>query len=334
LSAGRDLLKLFVVHRLPYHDPLRRRRVRAGARSLVTCSPWPGESANADQVAQLALLRLLALQREARKATRHRLADSAALAARNSIETYLVGMYCLHGSEVLGHLNAHNARAQRQILRYLPDALVSRDLVAKLVTSLGRSEQAKTLPEIAKVVDAAIGGEDSMKLYEGFYAALSTYYSHGRGLALLRQVGKGGRVTQRPRRAWSRRSPTHLADALVAQLAAQLSERPIDAIEFSAYAEAHRNRVVTPIFFMGGGAALKSIQWSQVPQVAAEVLRLRKYLNGRAQSDSPAVRESCIRVSVEQILTLIPIEEFLTQRAIFIDGWVSQLAGTESETAV
>jgi hypothetical protein len=149
----------------------------------------PGESATADQAAQLALLRLLALQREARKATRHRLPDSAALAARNSIESYLVGMYCLHESEVLGHLNAHNAQALRQILRYLPDALVSKDLVGKLIASLGESEQAKTLPEIAKIVDAATGNSDCTALYEGFYAALSTYYAHGRGLALLRQVG-------------------------------------------------------------------------------------------------------------------------------------------------
>jgi hypothetical protein len=113
---------------------------------------------------------------------------------------------------------------------------------------------------------------------------------------------------------------------LVAQLAAAIAERSSVAPEpFTAYAEAHRNRVVTPIFFMGGGNALKSIQWSQAPEVTIEVLRLRRYLNGSGRADSRVIRESRVKASVERILTLMPTEEFEEQRAIFVDGWVAQL---------
>jgi hypothetical protein len=288
-----ELLKLVTIYRLPYRDPWRRRQIRIDARKLVTCSPWPGESATADQVAQLALLRLLALQREARRATRHRLADSAALAVRNSIETYLVGMYCLFGSDPLDHLNAQNTHALKAILRYLPDEIVPKDLVATLVASLGKAERAKPLTEIAQVVDAATGTTDCVTLYEGFYAALSTSYAHGRGLALLRHVGKKGRLIARPRRAWGRRSPIHLGDALVAQFASALAEHHGGiADSFRTYAEAHRNRVITPLFSMRGGGSLSSIQWTHAPRAVVEILRLRRYVAGTGKNDTAQVRQA------------------------------------------
>ncbi|MHB8296933.1 MAG: hypothetical protein ACYDH5_20455 [Acidimicrobiales bacterium] len=77
-ALGRELL----LAATPYPDPRRRLRVRKAARRLVTCSPWPGDDATAEDVAQLALLRALWLDRETHRAYRHRHSESAALLAQ------------------------------------------------------------------------------------------------------------------------------------------------------------------------------------------------------------------------------------------------------------
>lgn len=333
MSAGHELLKFLVIYRLPYRDPLRRRRMRAEARKLISLSIWPGESATPDQVAQLALLRLLALQREARRATRHHLYDSAALAARNSIETYLIGRYCLSGSQGLDHLNAHNNQALRQILRYLPEAIVSKEALTSMLNGLGKSEKAKPLTEIAKVIDAATGTADSSVLYDAFYPALSTFYAHGRGLALLRQVGRRGRIRRQPQRAWGRQSPLHLADALVAQLAAALAERSgAMTDDFVAYAEAHRKRVVVPILSLGGGA-FASIEWARFPTAVLTLVKLRKYLNGEGKRHSPAEREQRLRTAMDEILAVLSAEGAEDARALVTDSWVAQILAGTGETS-
>jgi hypothetical protein len=62
-------------------------------------------AASAD-VAQLAMLRLLWLQRETRRAVRARHREAAVMLARASVETLLLGLYCLREKKAVDQLNA------------------------------------------------------------------------------------------------------------------------------------------------------------------------------------------------------------------------------------
>ena len=62
------LAKAILGGMLPYPDSRRRRRVRRAARALVVCEPWPSDSENTGpDAAQLALLRVLYLQKQTRR---------------------------------------------------------------------------------------------------------------------------------------------------------------------------------------------------------------------------------------------------------------------------
>src|SRR6516165_5708355 len=96
LSALREMIWPVLRCMVPYPDLPRRRRVRRKARDLIACEPWPGDNATGDDAAQLALYHLLWLQRETHRAVRWHRSETAALLARESVETYIVGTYCLH----------------------------------------------------------------------------------------------------------------------------------------------------------------------------------------------------------------------------------------------
>src|SRR5260370_7974503 len=75
---------------LPCPDLIRRCRVRSAARKLVTCSPWPGLAATGTDAAQLAILRVLWLQRQTRRAVRGRHREASVMLARAPVETCLL----------------------------------------------------------------------------------------------------------------------------------------------------------------------------------------------------------------------------------------------------
>src|SRR5437867_5714754 len=83
---------------LPYPDPARRARVRRHARNLATRDPLPQDETAMTGLdyARLALLRTLSLQHETRRAVRTRQREAAALLARTSMETCILGLWCLH----------------------------------------------------------------------------------------------------------------------------------------------------------------------------------------------------------------------------------------------
>ena len=87
LMAMLSFFRPAIIGMLPYPDLPRRIRMRRRAFRLVTCTPWPGDDATGDDAAQLALLRLLWLQKRVRRAVRMRRGDEAALLARASLET-------------------------------------------------------------------------------------------------------------------------------------------------------------------------------------------------------------------------------------------------------
>ena len=57
---------------LPYPDLPRRWKVRMRSRSLIRFSPWPGNDATQLELAQLCLLRSLALQKQIHRSVRWR----------------------------------------------------------------------------------------------------------------------------------------------------------------------------------------------------------------------------------------------------------------------
>src|SRR5258708_34958157 len=124
---------------LPYPDLIRRLRMRRKAYGLIRCEPWPGDDAEGEHAAQLALLRLLWLQRRVHRATRLRAGDEAALMARASLETCIVGLYSLHSGEAVTRLTAGHQRGGKRLASLLAaQGVEAREALGTESTRLGR----------------------------------------------------------------------------------------------------------------------------------------------------------------------------------------------------
>jgi hypothetical protein len=75
---------------------------------LVAREPWPQDEATATGLdfAQFAMLRLLFLQRDTRRAVRTRQREATGLLARTSMETCILGLWCLHKPDAASKLRA------------------------------------------------------------------------------------------------------------------------------------------------------------------------------------------------------------------------------------
>ncbi len=196
---------------LPCPDLIRRCRVRSAARKLVTCSPWPGLAATGTDAAQLAILRVLWLQRQTRRAVRGRHREASVMLARASVETCILGLYCLHEDGAVAHLQAANIKALRDVMRYLSDAgHVPAEVIERCVAALGESRRGPKVWDMAKRVEQATGQRGAISLYQRFYVPTSNFFVHANAGSLLRHVGAGDKLTRRPVRAASSppRSPS------------------------------------------------------------------------------------------------------------------------------
>src|ERR1039457_3854277 len=106
LSDARKLAWAGVRGLLPYPDLPRRIRMRRAAFKLITCNRWPGDDATGNDAAQVALLRLLWLQRRIRRAVRSRHTEEAAYLARAVVDACIIGLYCLHSGTAVADLSA------------------------------------------------------------------------------------------------------------------------------------------------------------------------------------------------------------------------------------
>lgn len=314
-SGGSSVLLGFIVRSaLPYWDPFRRRRVRRAARQLVECSPWPGDDATAMDVAQLALLRLLWLQRETRRAARWRQSEAAALLARTSIETCLTGMYCLYAVDPVQQLRGDNAKSLGRMLGYLvSDGGLTPDVVAEAVRSLaGSPGPYPNVKQMADKVASGTGEAFATDMYDRLYVPTSTFFVHARGLALLRHINRDDTLLDRPEFPWTMRSAVRTADACVGILAAFIARRTRDGKAvgpFLEYANAHMKRSMTPLAMAGARGILRSVKWRRAPGGARVLLDLRRYYaSGQAASDPPEVREARTREGYEKLLEVIGIK--------------------------
>jgi hypothetical protein len=314
LHAFWDTLLPFLRPVLPYPDLRRRRRIRCEAHKLTELPAWPGNDAEPIDVARLAMLRLLYLQKEAHKAVRWRQREAAALLARSSVETCIKGLYYLYSDDSVERLRRDTRKSLGQILTPIADPhLLTGDLILAMSESVtGSIEPGQQLPDLNQIAQAV--ASVSMKpaatiLYDQAYRPLSTLFAHSRGLALLRHVGPDGKLLDHPEFPWLRRSAARISDACVGVLAeavAHSQSSPADT--FGSYADDHWRRVMHPFTAMGSKGMLQSTDWRKIPKVWVIIKEIRRYYNSeQAQHDPAELVEARIREAYETALrTLNP----------------------------
>lgn len=300
-SEAKQAIRTLACCLLPYRDPLARRQVRRAARALIAPGPWEADKANSNEVAQLALLRLLWLQREAHRAANAQMFEAVALLTRSTVDTCIVGLYCLAVPDAAERINQLNADNLTSMLKYLPTTFYDPGIRSSLVGLIDTPQKKPNTFDMVSAIDAAAGDDKAEMLYRAYYAPLSTLYAHGGGMALLRHV-KNDKITDRPAKSWLKRSALHIVDSCLGLLAARLAHtRGAEPAAFNAYYEAHRGRTITPLFTMAGANAGTAINWPQVPASVLAGWRLRTYLSsGQAARDDDRVREKTIRELAER----------------------------------
>jgi hypothetical protein len=260
MNGAREVAWHYLRGVLPYPDLLRRGRVRRAARRLITCKQWPGDDATGMDAAQLALLRLLYLQHLTRTAVSERRAEDAALLARASIETAIVGLYCLHSGDAIADLSAANYGASGRACSYLSDAdLRSREAVDGAVAALGELGPDLNVRDLALWLEREQELIQAATLYHLYYVPLTHLFSRAYAFNLMRHVNPDGSLRRRPEFQWTRCSAARVADGCAGLLAANIADVSRARPEpFLRYATAHFDRALTPGFTFAVKGALRS----------------------------------------------------------------------------
>jgi hypothetical protein len=227
---------------LPYPDLWRRWRVSHRSHKLITCRRWPGDDATGMDAAQLALLRLLWLQRLTRNSVSMRRDEDAVLLARATIETCIVGLYCVYSGGAIAHL---------------PADLDVRDLALWLEREHG--------------LVLATG------LYHRYYVPLSRFFAQADSFALMRHVRPDGTLHRRPDFPWVRRSAARMADGCAAVLAASIADmagRP--SALFHRSAAAHLDRLLTPALVLAVKGAFRSGPRREFPRKLQSIVEAQR----------------------------------------------------------
>jgi hypothetical protein len=320
---------------LPYPDLLRRRRVRANARKLVVCRRWPADEAvTGEDLVQLALLRVLRLQSETRKATRTRQREAAVLLARSSLEACILGLYCLHSPTAFPKLRQAHLKAGIESLKFLgDDDLFPEELLRHVVEMFGTPASPMTVKAMVDAIDKATGGGDAASLYNRLYRPTSTFFVHANATSLSRHVAADDSLTARPSMPWARRSPVRLADACVGLLAAAIAaHRGAPSPEFATYARDHIMRVLAPIAVRASKRAGRSGVARQVLMLVPEVIRLRRYLQSPQAAANPAQkREARVRPLFDRLGSVVFSPDIPTAAVQSIVDHFVELVLRESE---
>jgi hypothetical protein len=273
---------------LPAYDPGRRRRCRRLAGQLVTLEIWPGMEATSKEAAQMALLRVLDLQRQVRWATRLRQRDGPALLARTAIDACITGIFCLFVPDAVGRLNADNAQSFRSMLGYLKESgLITPETIAAAVSAIGEPRRLTSLNKLLEEVVEQGGPPEAKQLYERVYIPASSLFAHGSGLALLRHTGPGDRIRGTASTPWSRHSPAHTADACVGLLGALIAggDDPRSK-ELIAYADWHWRRVAPIVLALGSKGVAAHLRPGNVQRAVAALREIITYLESDAFATS------------------------------------------------
>jgi hypothetical protein len=284
---------------LPYPDPARRRRVCGNARALVACEPWPDDAATTGpDVAQLALLRVLSLQQQIRRAARTRQREAAVLLARSSLESCILGIYCLHKNDAVERLRAANIKAMVEVMGYLiDDGLMPKDVFEQCLQAIGEPRRGPSVWDMVQLVEKTPDGAGAVSLYRRFYVPTSTFFVHANAASLLRHVKSDNTITERPMFPWTARSAVRVGDACVGILATAVAKSAaVQVSEFGDYAEAHIKRAFTPLAVMAGKGLGRTLKPAQILGMVREIRTMRRYYSsGQAVRDPADVREARVR---------------------------------------
>jgi hypothetical protein len=211
--------------------------------------------------------------------------------ARSSIETAIVGTYCLLVPGARTKFAGGAAKDMKRLLVDIFDELGS-DLVDEALAHLGR----EIVPVPASMIEPIIanGGPDSVRvLYRRYYVPLSALYSHAGPLALSRHVHPcTNQIRRRPYAAWSRRSAVNAADAMVGLLASAVAgDGHPDGELFRRYAEAHWAVAWSPLLFVVRGLCVSRVHWRHLPPLLLRTRQLRKQLVQDNRFDAGDVEE-------------------------------------------
>jgi hypothetical protein len=322
---------------LPYPDLFRRTQVRRRARSLVRFTPWPGNDATPLQLAQLCLVRSLALQRQTHRLVRWRQREAAALLARTSVENTILGLWCLYSKDPMERLRGGVGKAMKDSLKYLYEGDVLRTaLIDLLVEEVGGSESLPNVFEMADTVRREADSNLTTDLYKRLYTPLSAFFAHSNGPVLMRHVKSNGAPRFRPSYPWNRRGPARAADACLGVLALAVCNRTTVSKQnpeyFEKYANAHMARTLAPVPVMLGRGSRRTIRWSRIPVAIARLRDGARYLHSsQGASDTWNVREARVRSDVTVMMSVFQTQATSRFFPKVVDILVNMLVGEDPE---
>lgn len=294
---------------LPYPDLPRRAWMRRRAFRLVTLPRWPtDDSVTGSDAAQLALLRALHLQRLAHRAARYRHGEETALVARTAIDNVLVGLYCLHHDEAAAKLTGGENLAIRRTTAYLTrdDGLFSSDALQKAADALGERGHDLNLKDVAVWLDREKELPVAVQLYEGYYSALSHFFQHSSGFALMRHVDSDGKLRRHPNFPWARQSAVRITDGCTGLMVWAIADKTgIPAEGFLRYANVHLSRTLTPMFVVAAKGSKHQLGWRNLLGVLKTVTVLRRCVRSPDPEASAAAREEHVRKLFESLLSAL-----------------------------
>ncbi|MEV4539803.1 hypothetical protein AB0J82_39125 [Asanoa sp. NPDC049518] len=290
---------------LPYPDLIRRTRVRRKARNLVLGRPFPrDDEVTGLDMARLALLRVLDLQRQTRRAVRGRHREAAAQLARTSMETVILGIWCLREPDAITILRGAQLRSAKSTLASLLEMtdLFPKAVLDQAVDALGPESQPPQIRRMAEAIDQATGGGIEAEFYRRLYLPLSTFFVHANAWSLSRYIGTASRFRTSPTVPWARRSPVRLADTcagIMAVAVAHESAVPTQLLE--NYALDHGRRVLPPLAVLVAKRGGRSFDAGALVRLVRDATAVKRYLAGPGRFDARDVREKRVRAIFERV---------------------------------
>jgi hypothetical protein len=335
--AARPYVRMLVLSALPVPDLASRHRVRRTADRLAWQSdPWPGKEAIGTDVARLALLRLLYLQKTTRKAVRGRQDEAATMLARVAIETLITGLYCIHEPEAVAKLEGEQVRMIPLLLGFLVEAeLIPADVLAECIRRLDLGDPARgpSVEAMATRVDAATSGKMAIGLYDRYYRPTSNLALHAGVASLLRHVRGDGRISRRPWQVWARRAPARIADTCLGALTAALASRAgVSWRQAVRYAERHGGRVLVPVVAISLSSLGRSFRPGKFLSTIGQLRTLGQYVRSGQDAGDPAARNARIRAGLESLLAIPELDVPVGALDPFLDFLASKIV-TEGTTA-
>ena len=314
MKADTSLVWSFARTVIPYPDYRQRLCVRRSARALIGSRSWPQSQTlpvplvPGVRIAELCLLRLLMLQRDVRRSVRAGHVEASGLLARASVDTCIVGLYCIHVPEASQRFDANSVKSLYKLLGPVMDpAFFPEVLVTRMFDKLSQPKQLPTAKDMAEAVKAATGQTIASDLYHRLYEPLSMLFVHSGPISLLRHVTARGRVVDQPWNPWTRLAMLRTADACVGILAGALAEKSGSPSQtFFTYANKHWQRALIPLVVVTVRHAGGSVRWSEVPSALRQFRQLgRYYRSGEAAAEPRDVREARIREGLHRILSTL-----------------------------